>query len=238
MKKFFFLFSALALLMFPLFSAQLQVNAATATSSATGAKASPSPVATQSGIPDPNTVTQNIKERIEKIIDEKSEQSSQTLKKRAFVGKVTRVTTESLSVETLRGEQTVKVSAKSTVLMFPKMQVVQLSDLEIGGFAIVMGYINGDDVLEARRILVVQTQLFPTKKKVSVGRVIDLSPTTLTLKLRTSEEEDIPVSKKTLYMDSQGESLKRTEIEDNAEVVVIRKADNASASASVVRLVK
>ena len=202
-------------------------------------KASPLLIATNSGIPNQDTVTQNIKDRIEKIIDEKSEKASQNVKKRAFVGKVSRVTTESLSIETLRGEQNVKVSLKSTVLLFPKMQSLQLSDIEIGGFAIVMGYINSDDVLEAKRILVVQTPLFPMKKKVTIGRVIDLSTTMLSLKLRNNEEEKIPVTKKTVYVDSQGESLKRTEVEDNAEVIVIRpNADDASASASVVRLVK
>ena len=201
--------------------------------------ASPTPIATSSGSLNQETVTQNIKDRIEKIIDEKSEKASQALKKRAFVGKVSRVTTESLSIETLRGEQNVRVSSKSTVLLFPKMQNLQLSDIEIGGFAIVMGYINGDDVLEAKRILVVQTPLFPMKKKVVIGHVIDLSTTVLSLKLRNNEEEKIPISKKTIYVDSQGETLKRTEIEDNAEVVAIRlNGDDASASASVVRLVK
>ncbi len=224
-----------------LVSAQPAHAIITATKSATTTPsiALPTPIATSSGLPNQETVTQNIKDRIEKIIDEKSEKATQNMKKRAFVGKVSRVTTESLSIETLRGEQNVKVSSKSTVLLFPKMQSLQLSDIEIGGFAIVMGYINGDDVLEAKRILVAQTPLFPMKKKVTVGRVIDLSATVLSLKLRNNEEEKIPVTKKTQYVDSQGESLKRTEIEDNAEVIVVRlNADDASTSASVVRLVK
>lgn len=208
------------------------VFALTATKSA-------SPTATSSGAANEEVIKQNTIDRIQKIIDEKSEKASQALKKRAFVGKVSRVTTESLSIETLRGEQNVKVSSKSTVLLFPKMQPLQLSDVEIGGFAIVMGYMNSDDVLDAKRILVVQTPLFPPKKKVSVGRVIDLSATTLSLKLRNNDEEKIAVSKKTKYLNSQGESIKRTDIDDNAEVVAIRlNADDASASASVVRLVK
>lgn len=200
---------------------------------------SASPTATSSGALNEEIIKQNTIDRIQKILDEKSEKASQALKKRAFVGKVLRVTTESLSIETLRGEQNVKVSAKSTVLLFPKMQSLQLSDIEIGGFAIVMGYINSDDVLEAKRILVVQTPLFPVKKKVMIGRVIDLSTTVLSLKLRNNEEEKISVSKKTIYLDSQGETLKRTEIEDNVEVIAIRlNGDDASSSASVVRLVK
>lgn len=200
---------------------------------------SASPTATSSGAANEEVIKQNTIDRIQKIIDEKSEKASQALKKRAFVGKVSRVTTESLSIETLRGEQNVKVSSKSTVLLFPKMQPLQLSDVEIGGFAIVMGYMNSDDVLDAKRILVVQTPLFPPKKKVFVGRVIDLSATTLSLKLRNNDEEKIAVSKKTKYLNSQGELIKRTDIDDNAEVVAIRlNADDASASASVVRLVK
>lgn len=215
--------------------------AATVSTATTSATKLVTPIlnSTNSALPDQETVTQNIKDRIEKIIDEKSEKAAQSMKKRAFVGKVSRVTTESLSIETLHGEQHVRVSPKSTVLLFPKMQVLQLSDIEIGGFAIVMGYINGDDVLEARRILVVQTPLFPPKKKVVIGRVIDLSSTVLSIRLRNNEEEKIPVTRKTIYLDSQGETLKRTEIDDNAEVVAIRlNGDDASASASVVRLLK
>lgn len=220
------------------YATRVPTHAATATPSSTKLP-SPTPIATNSGLLDQETVTKNIKDRIEKIIDEKSEEAAQSMKKRAFVGKVSRVTTESLSIETLRGEQHVKVSSKSTVLLFPKMQILQLSDIEIGGFAIVMGYINGDDVLEARRILVVQTPLFPPKKKVIIGRVIDLSSTMLSIKLRNNEEEKISVSKKTVYLDSQGETLKRTEIDDNDEVIAIRlNGDDASTSASVVRLIK
>lgn len=221
MKTSYFLLSFTAVCLAWFFSFFSFAHAATATISASTA-------ATRSAV-----------DRVKEILEE-TEQIQNQRKRRALVGIVERVTTESLTLQTLKGEQVIKLlPEKTTIFSTPKPQPMQVQDIEIGGYAIVMGYINSDDVVEARRILVSPTMLFPPKKKVIIGTVQNISTSLLTIVTRTQKEEKISLSKKTVYEDKQGESLKRTEIQADDEVLIIFKnADDASASATVVTVLQ
>ncbi|MBI5150987.1 MAG: hypothetical protein HZA34_00245 [Candidatus Pacebacteria bacterium] len=221
MKSSYFFLSFIIVCLVWLFSFSSLIQAATATISAN------------------TTATRSAVDRVKEILEE-TEQIQNQRKRRALVGMVERVTTESLSLKTLKGEQIIKLlPEKTTILSTPKPQPMQVQDIEIGGYAIVMGYVNSDDVIEARRILVSSTILFPPKKKIVLGTVQNISSSTLTLLTRMQKEEKISLSKKTVYEDKQGESLKRTEVREDDEVLVIfRNADDASASATVVTVLQ
>lgn len=221
-----------------------QVNVVSATSptpSTSSAKISTSSAkpATPSASQDP-TVTQNIKDRIEKILDEKTESAKQQLRKRAYVGRVERVNTEFVTIKTLNGEQTIRLLPETTmILSFPRLQTMQLQEMEIGGFVVVMGYVNQDDVLEARRILVAATPLFPPAKKVIIGTVSVVTPTKLTVVTRTQQEQVLTLSRSTVYEDTDGETTKRTDVKvQHTVLIILRNIDESSDSASLVRILK
>ncbi|HKY73839.1 MAG TPA: hypothetical protein VJ246_00835 [Patescibacteria group bacterium] len=215
--------------------------AASPTPTPTSAKVSTSSAktATPSASQDP-TVTQNIKDRIEKILDEKTESAKEQLRKRAYVGRVERVNTEFVTIKTLNGEQTIRLLPDMTmILSFPRLQAMQLQEMEIGGFVVVMGYLNQDDVLEARRILVAATPLFPPTKKVIVGTVSEITSTKIRVITRTQQEQLLSLSKKTTYEDLEGEAVKRTDIKvQNNVLIILRNVDESSDSASLIRILK
>ena len=206
------------------------VSAATATPSAKTALPSA----------DPAVVKQNTLDRIEKILDEKGSSVLNSLKRKAYVGQVVRVTTESLTLNTLHGEVAVKLTPeKTTMFLMPRLTPVQISDIEIDGFVIAMGYVDGDDVLDARRVLVSPTPLFPIKKGVIIGVVQSIKSTQMLVRTLVQEDKVVPLSSKTIYQDSTGTTIKKTDVKENIRILVITpNANDASASASLVRVMQ
>lgn len=204
----------------------------TATSSAKTKTATPSA--------DPAVIKQNTLDRIEKILDEKGSSVLNSLKRKAYVGQVARVTTESLTVNTPHGEVTVKLTPeKTTMFLMPRLTLVQISDIEIDGFVIAMGYVDGDDVLDVRRVLVSPTPLFPIKKGVILGIVQSIKSTQMLVRTFAQEDKGVLLSSKTVYQDRGGTTIKKTEVKENVRILIITpNADDASASASLVRVMQ
>ncbi len=206
--------------------------AATTTSTPSAKTASPSA--------DPAVVKQNTLDRIEKILDEKGSSVLNSLKRKAYVGQVVRVTTESLTVNTLHGEVTVKLTPEKTAMfLMPRLTPIEIADIEIDGFVIAMGYVDGDDVLDARRVLVSPTPLFPIKKGVILGVVQSIKSTQILVRTLTQENKVIPLSSKTINQDNTGTTMKRTDVKGDSKILVITPdADNATVSASLVRVMQ
>ena len=196
------------------------------------------PTATSSAQQD--TVNQNLKDRIEKAIEEKAQTVENTRKKRAIVGIVERVTSESLSLKTLQNTtETIKlVPNKTAMLQLPGLQPITLTDLELNSFVIVMGYAD-DGVLEARRILLSPASLFPVRKEVFFGKVSTVTTTEISLILRTQEQKILSLSKKVQFQKADGSKAVRADVSKSGEVfVVVPQVEDASSSATLVRILK
>ena len=121
----------------------------------------------------------------------------------------------------------------------PRLTPIEIADIEIDGFVIAMGYVDGDDVLDARRVLVSPTPLFPIKKGVILGVVQSIKSTQILVRTLTQENKVIPLSSKTIYQDNTGTTMKRTDVKGDSKILVITPdADNATVSASLVRVMQ
>jgi len=200
----------------------------------------PSPSPSPKSSPRPTSVNQNLKDRIEKAIEEKAQTVENTRKKRAIVGIVERVTSESLSLKTLQNTtETIKlVPNKTAMLQLPGLQPITLTDLELNSFVIVMGYAD-DGVLEARRILLSPASLFPVRKEVFFGKVSTVTTTEISLILRTQEQKILSLSKKVQFQKADGSKAVRADVSKSGEVfVVVPQVEDASSSATLVRILK
>jgi hypothetical protein len=216
-----------------------QAFAASPTPSATPkTTASPSPTSTTKPATPSATQDETInKEIIDRV--KKTATATEILKRRAFVGQVTHVTTESISIETPNGEVTIKTSDKTSILMMPRLQPVQLSEVEINGFVIAMGYVDGDDVMDARRVLISPTPLFPVPKKLVIGTLTSIKSTQLVLETITKDVATVAIGSKTSYGDAAGEDIKRTDLKtSDAVLAIIPETGIATPSATVVRKLK
>ena len=123
------------------------------------------------------SVRDTLRERVEKRLSELQN------KPHAFVGKITDIQNTSLILETKAGTRQVKLSEKTTIVETRKgtKKTLQVKDLIIGNFIVAIGYLDTKDVLDARRILVVDT-LPKTTKRAIYGLVESLEKDTLKIK--------------------------------------------------------
>lgn len=168
----------------------------------------PSPVATAS------TASDSIREKVQQKVDE-------ALKKpKAFIGTITDISENTLQIKTDTGE--IKQSSVTSDTVFVKIdkttKEIKLSDVAIGDFIVAMGLKNGDEVLEAKRILITAPITEP-KRSISMGKGADITAAKNTLfylfkedKLTKSKAASLENESKIIYVSEEegGKTTTRT----------------------------
>lgn len=182
--------------------------------------------------------TQNLKKRIEKLVEEKRDQIEGVLSelgvtKRAFIGEVQRVSEESLTVKSKKGTEIISLT---NVELRKAGKAIAIKDIAVGDWVVVLGIIN-NDAFQARRILVSSTSLQPTPKIVEIGTITATDRTTFTLKTRGTEEMlTVTTTKKTAYQDIQGNEIERTDITSETQALVIGQDKGGTKEATLIRV--
>lgn len=199
---------------------------------------SPTPDTTNDASADAE-VQKNIKDRIQQVIDEKKD-SAATRIKRALVGQVEKINAESITIKTLKGNETAKLlDGKTIMLMLPALQHMEPQDIELNSFVIALGYVDETGAIEVRRLLISPVPLFPTPKEMFVGTVQTVSTKDITVLTRENKEQKILLSKTTQYENKDGANTVRTSIKPENEVfVTVVPPVTASSSASLVRVLR
>ena len=115
-------------------------------------------------------INQSIKDRIKKV----ATQSGSLIiakKKIAFIGTIENIANETLTIKTKDEIKLASTSATTTYVRIPGNITQKLEDVSIGDYAIAMGYINGSDVLETKRVIL-QSEAPKASKKTSVAGII------------------------------------------------------------------
>ncbi|OGV92763.1 hypothetical protein A3B57_01995 [Microgenomates group bacterium RIFCSPLOWO2_01_FULL_47_10] len=146
-------------------------------------------------------LTQSIKDRIKKI----ATQSSTLIvpkRKIAFLGSVEKITHETLTLKTSDDIKLASLSAQTTFSRLPGNNAVKQNDISIGDYAVAMGFINGSQVLETKRILLFADDPALTKKTSSAGIItlIDVKQAEIefvsdgtTIKLALTKNTDLAI---------------------------------------------
>jgi hypothetical protein len=213
--------------------------AATASPSASPkASTSPSPAATPETLEE---TTQNLRERIEKIVNEKRDQIEGTLEtlsrpKRAFVGQIERVTEESLTVKTTKGINILSID--KNILLVKKSKTIKISDIAVGDWAIVMGVVAEDDSFAPKRIIISSENLRPRPFTVAVGSITGLDTKNITIQPRSGESNfTVVINKSTSFQDLQAKPARQQDLSQDMQVLVIAYRDDSNQLiATVVKL--
>lgn len=120
---------------------------------------------------------------------------------KAYLGVVTDITSSTIQIknpesqieQVATGEDGITVvNTKGT-----NNKIVKLTDIAIGDFIVAMGYVNGDHVLKAQRILITDP-LVDTNLTVSMGKVTKTSTKTITVSdIAKGQESTITLGKNT-----------------------------------------
>ncbi|HEX7017887.1 MAG TPA: DUF5666 domain-containing protein [Patescibacteria group bacterium] len=195
------------------------------------------PVKAQEAASDSGT-TESLKKRIEKLVEEKRDQIEGVLtelgaKKRAFIGEVTRVSEESLTVKTRKGTEIVSTE---NVELRKSNREVAVKDIAVGDWVVVMGYIQ-DDTFQAKRILASATTLRPDPQLVEIGTITAFDRTSFTFRTRGTEEIiTVSTSTTTEYQDIQGEEIDRSDITEETQALIVGTDDGGEKEATVIRV--
>lgn len=112
-------------------------------------------------------IQQKVEERIQRVL------TVHAGKKQAFVGEITDITNTTLVLDTGRGEKQAKAGDETIIIGLGKKEI-EFKDLEIGSFAITMGYLEETGILDTRRIVIDKKPKVPTRL-VAFGEVTDKS---------------------------------------------------------------
>lgn len=133
--------------------------------SATGQ--SPTPEAT----PTVNEEVQEIRDAVKEKVRERIEEA-RAGEKRAFVGELSEIFNNTLVLDTRLGERRAQVATDAAIISFGK--TIKFEGLEIGSFLISMGYLQEDEMLDARRVVVSEKPEVASERLVAFGNVIDI----------------------------------------------------------------
>jgi hypothetical protein len=172
--------------------------------------------------------TQNLKERIEKIVSEKKEQIKEVVtelatQKRGFVGEVTRVAEDAMSIKTLKTTEIVSLDERTTFK--EGSQEISTNDIEVGSWVVVMGLVNEQSFLPVR-VLVSDETLRPLDHVIELGAITDIDNSGVILAPRSGESQiEFSFTKNTSLEDLNGEEIDLDDIEEDMQALVVAYQD-------------
>jgi len=125
---------------------------------------------------------QEIRDVVKEKVLEKIQEIKDKITKKGYVGILREMTDSTLTLETLSGERMITVDSEAKIIGTNKKEI-KVKDLEIDQKLITMGTIDENNILVAKRIIVVPipTKALP-KKEVYVGRIYEIDTKTKTIK--------------------------------------------------------
>ncbi|NCN24046.1 MAG: hypothetical protein COU65_01495 [Candidatus Pacebacteria bacterium CG10_big_fil_rev_8_21_14_0_10_42_12] len=187
---------------------------------------------------DSGKTTQELKKRIEKVVEEKKQEVGEVVakistKKRGFVGKIDRVTSETITLETHKGVLIVPLSANVSVTKNGKD--VTIDDIAVDEWAITLG-VEENGTFEPRFVLVSSKSLRPPEPVVLLGTLKSLTSKELVIVSRSdSEEKSITVTKNALFEDSDGTEIDSEMFEKDLTVLVTGFQDEDGITGTTIR---
>lgn len=183
--------------------------------------------ASKSGVFDPQVVKELIKR-----VKVKGENEELSQRKRGFIGQVERLTEESVTLENQHGTQVVPVNA--TVKFLKNGRHIELTDVAVGDWLVVMGLIE-DDAFSAKRILVSSASLRPKTHLVTLGTIVAQDRSQLEIVSRQKEELEFDLDSSTTYQDFAGQEIERTQLIKDLQVLVVGTEDDTGKTALIIR---
>lgn len=183
-------------------------------------------------------VNKSLMERIQKTVKEQGEQIRGAIdqlgqKKRGFIGQVTRVTAESLTVENIKGTEVVAVD--DSVEILKSGSEISLDDIAVDDWIIVMGVLDLDDTFTVKRMLVSSASLRPQNHQVELGTIIEQDGDQITILSRKSEQIAFQITRSTEFQDSDGTEVDETDFETDLQVLIVGYDDDGEVNASTIR---
>lgn len=182
---------------------------------------SPTPtvaVASPSATPT-STEDEKVKE-IRDAIKEKVNEIKEKIEKKAYVGIISQITDSTLMITNFRGKQRVRILEETTIIGANKKEI-KSKDLAVEDKIISLGTIAENEILEAKRIIVVPPPKSPPAKRIVLAGTIgavDLKKSTITV---ASTELKLDKDSSLVSVTDTKASLKLKDLSTEKKVIVV-----------------
>lgn len=162
-------------------------------------------------------INENIKERLKKVAGEQAEIVSEK-RKTAIAGDLQNIANETLTLKTDGEIKLASVSGETTYVNVDNNDELELTDLIIGDYAVALGFLNGSDVLDTRRVLLYTERPEPIAKKSFFGNIdnVDEEEETISLLSPSGEQLIVYLSKNSIIENKTGEEAEEVDLADLA----------------------
>ena len=168
-------------------------------------------------------IKESIKERLEKV----SQDDESSFVKRAWVGTIEDITNSTLTLLTDSTTRQAQVAGDASVVDEDRSQI-DTDELEIGSFVIAMGFINGNEVLDAQRVVVAQ-EPESTSAQSTFVTITDIDDDIITVtddqdqsfQLATTDDTTI-----TQTVDDEQTEIELSDLQIGDQLVIIAEVDS------------
>lgn len=182
-------------------------------------------------------VKEKIKERLEEVVDKGLDkvkgvmEDEEKNKLYAWVGKAPTTGSDKILVETLEGLKEANIASNAAIYkLIPgeSKKSIDPEDIKPGSFAIVMGPKESEELILAKRILVMEEAPASVKREVIGGKVTEVDEDEITIQ-KNGDTLDLTIGKK---VDLKIEGIKKPSTEDIqindylTAIVVLDKSEN------------
>lgn len=172
---------------------------------------------------DPEVINENIKERLKKVAEDQESVVS-VRRKLAVMGELQSIANDTLTVKTKDDIKLASVSGETDYVRNPGSNLASVEDVAIGDFIIAMGFTNGSDVLEAKRVVLYDEapELLNKQSVFGVINNIDYENETFTLTNSVGEAFEFELSSDTrLELAGTDEEIDFDEIENGQTTALV-----------------
>ena len=182
----------------------------------------------QTSTPSANPIRDAVKEKVQQELD----QIKKAVAKRGFVGTITAKSDSTLTLTNLKSQsRTIAVPADTTIKLSGGKEGT-FADLKVGNFILVMGDVDSDNAMTAKRLLVL-AKPDPEKRKAVLGTVTKTSSSSLSITTATGDTLTVKLTSATDYTPKT--KLANITVGDKV-VVVGTSTDSTTLSALLVHL--
>ncbi len=166
----------------------------------------------------------SLKDRIDKVVEEKKEQvkdkvEEMTQKKRGFIGRVDRVSKESITLENRKGAQVIPL--QETLSLIKDKKPIKIEDIAVDNWATVLGYQLEENEFEAVKLVVSEDRLNPQSQIVEIGSVTDYDSEQITIKTRQDRTEiEFELSTQTVLEDLDQQEITVSDLFEEMQCLI------------------
>ncbi len=195
-------------------------------------------VRSQSPAPE-TSVTQDIKERVQKVLNSDDSKVNGATTKTTFgiVGTLEKSVGSTLSIRSYNGQTRIVEVFKDAVIISANKQITK-EELELNTPIVVMGTLDDNQTYTGKRIIVADDSVFPSTRTSTWGKVVSLTTRSIVLTPQSSTDTTsvtLPISTQTKYYNIADQAIKRTDLKPDDEIVVIA-VQSQVATASALRV--